>query len=180
MKLFSTAVLTLLLLMASQTLQAKPAGLVRIGEGDIRYLGLFHIYTAEFFVEEDARLNAVLDSQTSRCLTIHYTVDLTADDIITGANAVLKRQHTEQHIRPFQHLIDQLHSAYQDITEGDSYNLCYDSDTKTNTLYLNGQAIVSISSSDLAALYFGIWLGEKLPLDASLRAELLRGLTEIR
>ncbi|HKJ65154.1 MAG TPA: chalcone isomerase family protein [Desulfopila sp.] len=180
MKLFSTAVLTLLLIMVPQTPQAKPEGLVRSGEGDIRYLGLFHVYTAELFVGEGTRLSAVLDSQTSRCLAIRYTVDLSADDIVTGANAVLERQHTEQHIRPFRHLIDQLHSAYQDINEGDSYNLCYDSDTKTNTLYLNDQAVVSLPSSDLAALYFGIWLGENRPIDASLRSELLRGLTEIQ
>lgn len=180
MKLFLATALTLLVIMPPQLSKAQPDDLVRSGEGEIRYLGLFHVYTAELFVEKGARLETVLDRHTSRCLSIRYAVDLSADDIIKGADSVLQRQHTEETIRPLRHLVDELHASYHDIAEGDNYNLCYDSDTMTNTLYFNGKAVVSIPSPELAALYFGIWLGENRPIDASLRSNLLRTLVEVR
>ncbi len=144
-----------------------------IGNGQIRYMGLFKEYDASLSASPGATAEDILDTEISKCLFLHYAVPLTIDIFNRGAEMVLQRQHGEGELRAVRQQIDALHAQYQDVQEGDSYTLCFDSGSSMTTLSLNNEELVRIVSVDFARFYFGIWLGPDAPLDEDLRDDLL-------
>lgn len=153
-----------------------PAGLQTVGKGEARYLGVIKVYEAELAVSPDASRATVLDADVSRCLTLDYAVELTADKFILAAETVLKRQHNAATLAKVQPQLDQLHAAYADVKASDVYQMCYDAKTQATRLLLNGKAITRVPSAEFARVYFGIWLGEKQPIAQELREALLQDL----
>lgn len=153
-----------------------PAGLQTIGKGEARYLGVIKVYDAELAVNPNASRAMVLDAGVSRCLTLEYSVDLSADKLILAAETVLKYQHDAKTLTAIQPQLEQLHTAYRDVQAGDVYRMCYDSKTRTTRLQLNGNTVANVPSAEFARVYFGIWLGNKQPIAQELREALLRGL----
>ena len=153
-----------------------PAGLQTVGKGEARYLGVIKVYDAELSVSPDTSRATVLDAAVSRCLKLDYAVELTADKFTLAAETVLKRQHDTATLATVQPQLDQLHAAYADVKQGDIYQMCYDAKTQTTSLLLNGKVMARVKSAAFAAVYFGIWLGEKQPIAQELRENLLKGL----
>ncbi len=148
-------------------------GMTLQGTAEMRYLGVIKVYRAHLHAYQPLDLQNVLDSETSRCLTLEYFLSLSADDFKNGANTVLSRQHSPEALAAVRPEIEKLHAAYQDVQKGDVYSLCYDANQGATTLSLNQAELVSIISSDFARIYFGIWLGPKSPLDKASRDKLL-------
>lgn len=153
-----------------------PSGLQVVGKGEARYLGVIKVYDAELAVSESATRASVLNPEVSRCLKLHYAVDLTKDKFVLAADTVLKRQHAAETLAKVQAQVEQLHAAYADVKAGDVYQLCYDAQQQTTTLLLNAKTVVSVPSAEFAQVYFGIWLGEQRPIAQELREGLLQGL----
>lgn len=148
--------------------------MVRVGSGEIRYLGLIKVYDASLYLNaEQARTRQVLDSDVSRCLKLDYDVPLKVEHFVEGAETIMAKQHNQATIEAVRPEIDMLHQAYRDVEPGDSYFLCYDSKSGVTSLALNAQQLVAVESPQFAELYFGIWLGEKNPIDTKLRDQLL-------
>ena len=156
-----------------------PADLQTAGKGEALYLGVIKVYDAELFVSPDASRTTVLDAEVSRCLTLDYAVELSADKFSLAAETVLKRQHDAATLASIQPQLDQLHAAYVDVKAGDVYQMCYDAKAQTTRLQLNGKAVTQVKSAAFAAVYFGIWLGEKQPIAQALRESLLKGLKQL-
>jgi hypothetical protein len=155
-------------------------GLEKTGTGTVKYLGIFKVYDAELYTPPELQLNAILNEETSRCLVLHYDLELSAGDIIKGANAVLKRQNSQEILDKASKHIETLHNSYTSVQSGDSYTLCYDSTTNSTHLLFNDEEVVSIDSTDFARIYFGIWLGSREPISDSLRDNLLAQLADKR
>ena len=154
----------------------SPAGvndMQPMGQGDIRYLGFMKIYEATLYAQVPLGKNTILDINTSKCLQLKYSVSLSTDDFILGANTILTRQQSPEKLGLLQTEIDNMHRAYRDVKKGDTYLLCYNAEKHTTTLALNGRELVSITSADFGAIYFGIWLGPVAPIDEELRDTLL-------
>ena len=151
---------------------ATISGMNLLGKGEVYYLGLIKVYDAALYAESN-KSGLVLDGKTSLCLQLTYDVSLSVKDFVLGAETVLNRQHPPEEIARFQREIDMLHTAYRDVTKGDSYFLCYDARQQKTILRLNTTELISVSSPLFAKLYFGIWLGAEKPIDERLREKLL-------
>ena len=149
----------------------------QIGQGQAYYLGFIKVYEATLFGERQTAAQNILSPTASKCLRLDYAVEVGRQDFIEAAKTVLARQYSEQQLAQVQPDVATLHSSYQDVQEGDSYLLCYDSQSGQTTLSLNRKPVVTLNSPEFAAIYFGIWLGEQAPLDQKLRKDLLAGLS---
>lgn len=158
--------------------RASEGGLATVGNGEVRYLGLFKVYEAQLLAPIDTPRNKILDRTTPRCLLLDYAVSLDAEDLAKGGDVVLARQQSEERLDKLREYIDILHKSYEDVQSGDSYSLCYSPASTTTVLSLNSAEVVSIDSEEFAEIYFGIWLGEREPIDSGLRDSLLKNLPE--
>lgn len=154
-------------------------GLELSGSGEIRYLGFIKVYDASLYTLPSINVNELLGANSSLCLSLDYSVEVSSKDFIKAAETILEKQHSPEVLAPVRPQIDLLHSSYADVGKDDNYTLCYDASTRNATLSLNGKTLVTIPSApDFATVYFGIWLGENRPIDANLRKELVSGLAE--
>jgi hypothetical protein len=155
---------------------AIPQELSLSGSGEIRYLGFIKVYDATLFAPPQTTKNDILADDCSRCLKLDYAVDLSVDNFIEAGETVLKKQHSETILTSIKPQLDLLHQNYRDVKKNDSYVLCYNAAEQQTSLSLNGNTLVTIPSTQFAAVYFGIWLGENNPIDQDLRSRLLAGL----
>lgn len=144
----------------SGTLPLRGAGTLRVGV-------VFKVYTAALYAPPGV---APVDAQTPRRLEIHYFVDLAADEIAAYAEDHLRSRLTVEDWRRLAPRVRAWHRAMRDVRDGDRYAMQYAGGRLS--LELNGERLVEVADPELAAAYFGIWLGER-PLDAGLRRALL-------
>jgi hypothetical protein len=173
--IFSIFVITALFSFGSAAAKI-PQDLSLSGSGEINYLGFIKVYDATLFAPPDVLKNDILADDCSRCLKLDYAVNLSVDNFIEAGETVLKKQQSETILASIKPQLDLLHQNYRDVKKNDSYILCYDADEQQTSLNLNGNTLVTIPSSQFAAVYFGIWLGEENPIDQGLRSRLLAGL----
>lgn len=171
MKLLFTIITTALLYSATASAQIETMQLR--GEGDVRFLGFVKVYDAYLYTKDSNVETDVLAPEISKCLKLQYYVSLTPENFIEGANTILSGQYSAARLKNFEIELDQLHSAYQPVSEGDVYTLCYDADSVTTTLSLNGSALTAVASKEFSNIYFGIWLNKNEPIDKDLRDNLL-------
>ena len=143
-------------------------------KGDVYYLGFIKVYDAYLLSDPDVDTSRILEPTISKCLKLNYDVALTTENFIEGANQVLGRQHSPEVLNALKAEIDLLHENYLPVSEGDTYMLCYDADSETTSLALNGKNLVSIESPQFSSLYFGIWLGPEKPISKKLQRNLLK------
>lgn len=150
----------------------EPAGLELRGTGQIRYLGIFKVYDAYLYADFN---KDVLSPGCSRCLRLDYAMGLSAQDIIDASEVILKKQHDKATLDAVKAELAQLYRNYKDVKEGDTYVLCYNARTGETSVTLNNILLVQITSPEFAAIYFGIWLRDRNPIDDGLRQKLLSG-----
>ncbi len=160
-----------------RAIELAGAPLQLTGTGVARYRIVFTVYAAGLYLPAQTRADAVLDGDTPRVLEIEYFHDISAEDIIRAANTKLDKQIPADARARLQPLIDEFHSLYGRVSDGDRYRMAYVPGTGT-TLSFNGEPVGTIAGAEFAAAYFGIWLDAEDPLSRNLRADLLAGLTE--
>jgi len=141
-----------------------------VGQGAFRWKRLVHAYDASLHAGEGSKREALLTGAPLR-LEIHYRREFSATDIISGGDALLKRNVTPETWKILQPRLAQLNRAYLAVKPGDRYTLTWVPE-KGTTLRLNGKALVTVEGADFAAAYFLIWLGKE-PISTSLRDQLL-------
>jgi len=141
-----------------------------VGHGAFRWKRLVHAYDASLHAGQGSKRDSLLAGAPLR-LEIHYRREFSAPDIVSGGDALLKRNVTAETWRRLQPRLTQLNSAYLDVKPGDRYTLTWVPGTGT-TLRLNGKALVTVEGADFALAYFRIWLGEE-PISTALRDQLL-------
>lgn len=143
-----------------------------VAKGNARYMGFIKVYDAQLYVPEKVDHDRILSTEVSKCLKLDYDVGLKPKDLIKGANIVLERQHTEEHLERLKPYVEELHKAYRAVDKGDSYTLCYDAESELTTLSLNAEQLVAIQSDEFSSAYFGIWLSPDKPLSSALQKQL--------
>lgn len=147
------------------------------GSGTVHYMGFIKVYDAYLYTDPTTFPGEVLSATSSRCLKLTYSVNLSKENFIEAAEKILSRQHDSQTLKKVKPHLDLLHSAYEEVRDGDSYVLCYDGNARTTRLFLNGLEQVQIESANFATVYFGIWLGKNNPLSDELRRKLMFGVS---
>ncbi len=161
----------------SERVQVDDTELRLAGTGVTKYRLIFTVCAVGLYVPEGTPRDAVLDAETPRRLEIEYFYDISADDIVKASMKVLKDQLSGQAMRASEAQLRRWHQTYRPVEAGDRYTMTYRPGEGT-TLRLNGQTLITLSGAEFARTYFGIWLKGQAPLSASLRDDLLTGLTE--
>jgi hypothetical protein len=141
-----------------------------VGQGAFRWKRLIHAYDASLHAGKDSAPATLLTGAPIR-LEIHYRREFSAADIVSGGDALLRRNVSTEAWKSLQDRLAKLNRAYVDVKPGDRYTLTY-VPGKGTTLRLNGNPLVTVEGSDFAAAYFRIWLGED-PISPQLRDLLL-------
>ena len=173
MKIFITATLALILSITDGYGYAQHEDMSVVGQGKVYYLGLIKVYDAYLYSDSANVLEDILEPTVSKCLKLNYEVSLTPENFIEGANKVLGRQHSEDDLNILNREIEALHDSYLGVEKGDTYELCYNAESETTTLALNGKQLVAIASPKFSSLYFGIWLSDDNPIDSKLQRSLV-------
>lgn len=143
------------------------------GAGEAYYLKFIKVYDAALYTAQPASVEQIQRGEVSKCLLLQYDVSLKQKDFVKAANTVLARQFAAEQLEMVRRELQELHESYVDVQDGDQYSLCYDSQERSTTLSYNNTELVRIHSKQFAEIYFSIWLGEKSPLDDTLRDNLL-------
>jgi hypothetical protein len=138
--------------------------------GLLRYRAVFKGYVAALYTEGDATAAELLRDVPKR-LEIEYFWSIDGSKFGPAAEAVLRRNLDPAAFARIEPALERLHGAYEDVEPGDRYALTY-VPGRGLELARNGEQRVLVPGAELAAAYFGIWLGSD-PLDASLRDQLL-------
>lgn len=141
-----------------------------VGTSLLRYKIVFKGYVGAFYLPKGSQAKAAF-ADVPRRLDLHYYWDIPAEKFGPAANEILADNISEQEIAALRSKIDDFHSAYVDIAEGERYTLSYQPGVGT-TLAHNGKPLKTVAGLDFANAYFSIWLG-KNPIDDDFRDELL-------
>lgn len=159
----------------ARSVQLEGEPLVLTGTGVARYRIVFTVYAAGLYLPAQTQADEVLNGDTPRILEIEYFHDISAEDIIRAANTKLDSQLPAEARARLQPVIDEFHALYQQVSDGDRYQMAYIPGTGTQ-LRFNGELVGTIGGAEFAAAYFGVWLDPDDPLSKNLRRNLLAGL----
>jgi hypothetical protein len=143
------------------------------GLGLLRWRALFKGYVAALYLDPGTPAEAVLGDVPKR-LEIEYFWSIGGRAFGEAADRLLARSLDPAALAALRPRLDEVHRLYRDVEPGDRYSLTYLPGDGLE-LALNGEPLGRVPGADLAAAYFGIWLGPE-PIDASLRRELLAGI----
>lgn len=141
-----------------------------VGKGTFRWKRLVHAYDACLHATPATSSTNLFAGGPLR-LEIHYRREFSAAEIVSGGNALLRRNISADLYQKLESRLDKLNRAYVSVKPGDRYTLTFTPE-KGTTLRLNGKPLVTVEGADFAAAYFRIWLGSD-PINPSLRDQLL-------
>ena len=127
------------------------------GTASYQYI-FWKLYDAALYMPKDVAGEDVLGSGTPRALKLVYQREITAEQLVKSGTNILKKNYTAKQIADIQSGLDQINRCYQNVNEGDSYELVYVPGAGTS-LILNGSTQCTIPGEDFAKIYFSIWLG---------------------
>lgn len=110
-----------------------------------------------------------LNDETPLLLKLCYHRPIDKQRMIEAADRVLPK-NLEKEVR---RAVENLHSAYRSVKEGDCYRLKHQPQTGTKLIW-NDQTLFHTNVRGFKKAYFGIWLGEN-PLSEELKKDLLKG-----
>ena len=140
------------------------------GTGMLKYMRIFKVYDAAFYLEEGASVDEVLDDKAKR-LEVVYLRSFEKEDFGKGTYQALRNSISAEQIEQLRPRIDYHNSLYVAVKPGDRYSLTY-IPGKGTTLARNGRAVGTIPGADFAAALFSIWVGDS-PIDMNFRQQLL-------
>ena len=144
--------------------------LVLQGTGIIRYLKVFKVAVAGFYLEEGTPAgNALAD--VPRRLEIQYLRSISAEDFARSTENWIAANVGAEAYERLRPRVEQLNRLYDDVEPGDRYALAY-LPGKGTELFLNGISRGIVPGADFSSALFSIWLGGN-PLSEALRESLL-------
>ncbi|WP_297837215.1 chalcone isomerase family protein [Pseudomonas sp.] len=139
----------------TQLSNQSPA-LERKGQGVLTYLWA-DVYAAALFNEPSVTAEQAFSEQRAQCLELYYFRDIDRSDVIKAADATLARQQSKDTLTRLKPDLDQLHASFQDIQRGDRFALSF-TPARGMSLERNGKVIFNSANTELARVYFGLWL----------------------
>ena len=140
------------------------------GTAMLRYMRVFKVYTAAFYLETGASIDEVL-GDTAKRFEVSYLRSFGGEDFGQATYQALRDSIPESEIERLRPRIDYHNSLYEAVAPGDRYSLTY-IPGKGTELARNGEVVGVIEGADFAAALFSIWVGEN-PIDRKFRQELL-------
>jgi hypothetical protein len=140
--------------------------LERVGYGTFRWT-VIRVYDGAFYLSK----STVQGKEKAKRLELEYHTSISAERIVSGGNAILKRNVSQDTLLQLQDRLNLINSAYVDVRRGDRYSLTYIPGIGTE-LRLNDKLLVTIPGEDFAEAYFKIWLGPS-PISDTFRDTLL-------
>ncbi len=140
------------------------------GTGMLKYMRMFKVYNAAFYLEAGASVDEVLDNKAKR-LEVAYLRSFNKEDFGEATYQALRNSISAEQIERLRPRIDYHNSLYESVKPGDRYSLTY-IPGKGTTLARNGREIGTIPGADFAAALFSIWVGDS-PIDMKFRQQLL-------
>lgn len=107
----------------------------------------------------------------NKMISFYYERDIPKHAFVKSTLKMLERNLEPQNMEKWRSEIIEFNDNYQDITNGDQYDICFIKGQGLS-LYLNNKLIASHESDEFAALYFNIWFGEK-PFNKSMKKKLM-------
>lgn len=144
--------------------------LKRTGTAVLRYLRIFKVYTAAFYLESGASVEEVLEDRAKR-FEVSYLRPFEAEDFGEATYKALRNAVSPAEIERLRPRIDYHNSLYESVQPGDRYALTY-IPGKGTELARNGEVVGVIEGADFAVALFSIWVGQR-PIDRQFRQELL-------
>lgn len=138
--------------------------------GLLRYRAVFKGYVAALYAEQGVAPEDILGDVPKR-LELEYFWAIDGAKFGPAAETVLRRTLDPAAFARLAPELERLHRAYEDVAPGDRYALTY-LPGRGLELARNGVPKVVVRGAELAAAYFGLWLGSQ-PLDDALRDQLL-------
>jgi hypothetical protein len=130
------------------------------------------VYAAAFYAEPSVSARQAAFSLTPQRLELYYFRNIDREDVIKAANVALEKQQPGSTLKRLKPELERLHHSFQDIKDGDRYDLSWNRSDGLN-LTRNGNVIFESSDPELAKVYFAIWLAPD-GLSAELREALLK------
>lgn len=153
-----------------QQYKAPKTGLVLKGVGLLRYLGLFKVYVAAFYLEEGAPLDQALADRAKR-IEVEYLSSFKGKDFGRATVKMMERNVDKTTLERLRRQIDYHNSLYEDVEPGDRYALTY-IPGKGTELTLNGKPKGNIEGAEFAFVLFSVWIGKE-PMDESLKRQIM-------
>jgi hypothetical protein len=143
-----------------------------IGTGLYYYRLFIKAAEAALYLDPQSAGNDVLADVAKR-LEMHYFWGVTAEKLIAGSRALLRRNLPEDTRVKLNPQIEEMFQLYRDVSRGDRCAFTYLPGEGTTLLH-NGERLGTVPGAEFAAAYFSMWFGDK-PLDAGLKRKLLGG-----
>ncbi|MCD8482186.1 MAG: chalcone isomerase family protein [Verrucomicrobia bacterium] len=140
--------------------------LQRVGEATFRWT-VFRVYDGAFFRQSNMDESGL----SAKHLELVYHTDITAERIVAGGDAILRRNVSATEFEALSERLRLLNAAYRNVSRGDRYALTFIPGVGTQ-LRLNDELLVTIPGDDFAKAYFRIWLGDD-PISDAFRDRLL-------
>ena len=152
-------------------LDGQSPALERKNQAILTYLWA-DVYAAAFYAEPSVNAKQAVSTLAPQKLELYYFRDIGREDVIKAANVALDKQQAPETLARLKPELDRLHRSFQDIKQGDRYDLSWDRTDGLN-LTRNGKVIFASPDAELAKAYFAIWLAPN-GLSAELREALLK------
>jgi hypothetical protein len=144
--------------------------LKKTGTGMLRYMRVFKVYNAAFYLESGASVDEVLDDKAKR-FEVSYLRSFSGEDFGDATYKALRKSIPEPEIDRLRPRIEYHNSLYESVQPGDRYAVTYIPGRGTE-LARNGKLVGVIEGADFAAALFSIWVGEN-PIDPDFKNALL-------
>jgi hypothetical protein len=141
------------------TTHAQPGeGFELQGVAKVKAAWLFHVCDISLYAPAGSRPDTILDGR-SFAIEVTYARSISRDKLVEYGNKGLENAWDQETIDRFSEELEQINGVYQDVVEGDRYELeCIDD--QTLILRLNDNQQISISQEGFPTFYAAIWLGE--------------------
>jgi len=141
----------------------------RCSRAELKAFSIFHVGYAGLYQEVCQRVINVFD-KSSKNLRFVYERSIPARAFREAAEQYLKTNLGSK-FNNWKQAIDTFNLAYQDIEDGDYYDLIYTSQSGLK-LYLNDTFLAALNDPRLGLAYLNIWFGEE-PFSESLKEALM-------
>ena len=140
------------------------------GAGLLKYMRIFKVYTAAFYLESGASVDDAL-GDTAKRFEVSYLRAFKGKDFGDATYKALRMSISEDEIERLRTRIEYHNSLYTAVEPGDRYAVTY-IPGKGTELARNGEVVGVIQGADFAAALFSIWVGDN-PIDWKFRQDLL-------
>jgi len=150
-------------------IDSKNVKLSRCSEAELKVFRLIHVGNAALYMDDCKQIDAIFNNNF-KLLRFFYDKSIPAKAFKDSSEEYLKINLGPRYL-DWKNAFDKFNSYYQDIKEGDYYDLIYDPKTGLQ-LNLNNKPLTALNDPVQSLAYLTIWFGKE-PFSEELKASLL-------